>query len=229
MTNNVDHQTSDQNEIIIYSHSTLFYWWPAWLFGFLFAIIGALTDSARGASERTHSTLGLIYILILLLLVVVTNVRLRGIRSIAVLLALALVAVTLAWFNLWDRILNVIPYLSVNVDTNFYLVFSAALFLIWLAMFFVFDRLTYWRIRPGQLTVEHRIGGGAESFDTNALRFHKLSSDFFRAVLGLGTGDLRITGVNAPETTTYLANVVFAGRKVQAIEKLIVVKPDVVT
>ena len=95
------------------------------MFGFLFAIIGTLTESARGASERTHSTLGPIYILILLLLVVVTNVRLRGIRSIAVLLALALVAVTLAWFNLWDRILNVIPYLSVNVDTNFYLVFSA--------------------------------------------------------------------------------------------------------
>lgn len=38
-------------------------------------------------------------------------------------------------------------------------------------MFFVFDRFTYWRIRPGQMTEEHLIGGGAESFDTNGLRF----------------------------------------------------------
>jgi hypothetical protein len=38
-------------------------------------------------------------------------------------------------------------------------------------MFFVLGRLTYWRIRPGQMTEEHLIGGGAESFDTNGLRF----------------------------------------------------------
>jgi hypothetical protein len=45
-------------------------------------------------------------------------------------------------------------------------------------MFFIFERMTYWRIRPGQLTIEHLIGGGAESFDTNALRFQKLNSFF---------------------------------------------------
>jgi hypothetical protein len=43
------------------------------------------------------------------------------------------------------------------------------------------------------MTVEHLIGGGAESFDTNGLRFQKLSSDFFRAALGLGAGDLKAT------------------------------------
>jgi hypothetical protein len=32
-------------------------------------------------------------------------------------------------------------------------VFSTGLLIIWLMMFFVFDRLTYWRIRPGQMTV----------------------------------------------------------------------------
>jgi hypothetical protein len=83
--------------------------------------------------------------------------------------------------------------------------------------------VTYWRIRPGQLTVEHRIGGGAESFDT--LRFQKLSSDLFRTVLGLGTGDLQATG--APNgSTLYMPNVTFAQRKVHAIERLIAVKPD---
>ncbi len=47
--------------------------------------------------------------------------------------------------------------------------------------------------RPGQMTEEHLIGGAAESFDTNGLRFQKLSSDFFRALLDLGAGDLKAT------------------------------------
>ena len=105
----------------------------------------------------------------------------------------------------------------------FYLVFSTSLLIIWLMMFFVFDRLTYWRIRPGQMTEEHVIGGGAESFDTNGLRFQKLSSDFFRATLGLGAGDLRATAARA---TIEIPNVIFVGRKVHAIEKLISVKPE---
>jgi hypothetical protein len=139
------------------------------------------------------------------------------------LLTLAFVAVLLAWFGWWDDIAKLIPYLSVHMNTGFYLVFSTGLLIIWLMMFFIFDRLTYWRIRPGQMTEEHVIGGGAESFDTNGLRFQKLSSDFFRAALGLGAGDLRATAARA---TIEIPNVIFVDRKVRAIEKLISVKPE---
>ena len=110
------------------------------------------------------------------------------------------------------------------MNTGFYLVFSTGLLIIWLMMFFVFDRLTYWRIRPGQMTEEHLIGGAAESFDTNGLRFQKLGSDFFRAVLGLGAGDLKATVAGG--ATIEIANVIFVDRKVHAIEKLISVKPE---
>src|SRR5207248_9788169 len=34
------------DEIRIYSHSPLFYWWPVWLFGFLFALL-TLIDNER--------------------------------------------------------------------------------------------------------------------------------------------------------------------------------------
>ena len=121
-------------------------------------------------------------------------------------------------------IAKLIPYLSVHMNTGFYLVFSTGLLVIWVIMFFVFDRLTYWRIRPGQMTEEHLIGGAAESFDTNGLRFQKLGSDFFRAVLGLGAGDLKATVAGA--ATIEIANVIFVDRKVHAIEKLISVKPE---
>ncbi len=132
----------------------------------------------------------------------------------------------LAWFGWGDDIAKLIPYPSVHMNTGFYLVFSSGLLIIWLMMFFVFDRLTYWRVRPGQLTEEHLIGGGAESFDTHGLRFQKHSSDFFRAVLGLGAGDLKATGAGERGATIEIPNVMLVDRKVHAIEKLISVKPE---
>jgi hypothetical protein len=173
---------------------------------------------------QPSSALGLTYLSILLLLVVFTNVRLRGIHSVVALLTVAFISVLLAWFGWWDDIAKLIPYLSVHMNTGFYLVFSTGLLINWLIMFFVFDRPTYWRIRPGQMTEEHLIGGAAESFDTNGLRFQKLGSDFFRAVLGFGAGDLKAT--IAGGATIEIANVIFVDRKVHAIEKLISVKPE---
>jgi len=222
-------------EIRVYSHSTIFYWWPAWVFGFLISFVtlseGRAFDAAQG--DLLDPLLGLSYVALLLLLIFFTNVRLRGIYSVVLLLAIAFVTVLFAWLGWWPEIFRVIPYLSVRMNADFYLVFSTGLFVIWLMMFLIFDRMTYWRIRPGQLTVEHLIGGGAESYDTNALRFQKLSSDLFRVVLGFGVGDLQVTGVGqapgrAGETIT-LNNVLFAERRVHTIERLISVKPDFVS
>jgi hypothetical protein len=56
------------------------------------------------------------------------------------------------------------------------------------------------------------------------LRFQKLSSDFFRTALGLGVGDLKATAAGGREIE--IPNVIFANRKVHAIEELISVKPD---
>ena len=169
--------------------------------------------SAYFACAKPSSALGLTYLSILLLLIVFTNVRLRGVNSVVALLAVALAAVLISWLGWWDEIARLIPYLSVHMNTGFYLVFSTGLLIIWLMMFFVFDRLTYWRIRPGQMTVEHLIGGGAESFDTNGLHFQKLSSDFFRAALRLGAGDLRATASGQRGATIEIPNVTFVDAK----------------
>jgi hypothetical protein len=215
-------------EINVYGHSTLLYWWPAWAFGFIIALLNAGQEKflATAPGAAPSSALGLTYLAIMLLLIVFTNVRLRGINSVVALLSVGFVAVLLAWFGWWDDIARLVPYLSVHMNTGFYLVFSTGLLIIWLLMFFVFDRLTYWRIRPGQMTEEHLIGGGAESFDTNGLRFQKLSSDFFRSMLGFGAGDLKATMAGERGASIELTNVIFVERKVHAIEKLISVKPE---
>jgi hypothetical protein len=68
-------------EITIFSHSTLLYWWPAWAFGFVIALLNAGQErflaTAQGA--QPSSALGLTYLSILLLLIVFTNVA--SIRS----------------------------------------------------------------------------------------------------------------------------------------------------
>ena len=66
----------------------------------------------------------------------------------------------------------------------------------------------------------------AESFDTNGFRFQKHSSDFFRAVLGLGAGDLKVTGAGERRATIEIHNVTLVDRKVHAIERLISGKPE---
>jgi hypothetical protein len=214
-------------EVTIYSHSTLLYWWPAWAFGFVFAALNAGQERFLATAEGTRpsSALGLTFVSILLLLIVFTNIRpLHGINSVVALLAIAFSAVLLAWLGWWDDIVRLIPYLWVHMNTGFYLVFSTSLLIIWLSIFFIFDRMTYWRVRPGQMTEERLIGGGAESFDTNGLKVQKLGSDFFRAVIGFGAGDLRATSERG--VVIEIPNVILAGRKIEAIEKLIAVKPD---
>jgi hypothetical protein len=68
------------------------------------------------------------------------------------------------------------------------------------------------------MAVERVIGGAAESFDTNGLRFQKLSWDFFRAALALGAGDLKATAAGEHGATIEMPNIIFVDRKVLAIE-----------
>ena len=109
---------------------------------------------------------------------------------------------------------------------GFYLVFSTALLTVWLAAFFVFDRLVYWHVRPGQLVEQRLVGGSSQSHDTNGLRFEKREQDYFRhVILGLGAGDLLLTGKGLRDELIAIPNVLFVNRKVKAIEELISIKP----
>ena len=110
---------------------------------------------------------------------------------------------------------------------GFYLLFSTALLVVWLLAFLVFDRLTVWRVRPGQMVEERLVGGHARSYDTNGLVFERRSQNLFHDIVpGLGAGDLTLTTGGANQETIQIPNVLFVARKVKAIERLISVKPD---
>jgi hypothetical protein len=216
----------------IYQHSSLMYWWPVWLAGYVFAIWTWLQggyvelDEVRRELFHVGSEIGLIYVLILTFVILFTNFKLRGIYSVAFMLAVGLMITLIALAGWWDAILSYIPYLSIHMNMGFYLVFSTILFIAWLFSFFVFDRLVYYLVRPGQLIRVSRIGGNEETWDARGMLVEERADDYFRHyVLGLGSGDLTINTSGAKSEVIHIQNVLLANRKMKIIQQLVAVEP----
>jgi hypothetical protein len=227
------HPDEQLPSVVIYSHSSLFYWWPVWLAGFFLAAVsyvwGVVFVADDGRIEKIHpnSAVGITFLAVLLLVIIFTNIRFRGIYSVTLVLAAAFVVVLFGWLGWLDDVIAAIPHLSIYISGGFYLAFSTALFIIWALLFFVVDRLTYWRVRPGQMTHEKWIGGGEQSFDVRGMLFEKHGEDYFRhVILGLGSGDLRLMTAGANKKTIEIPNVLNVDSKVGRIQRLIAVKPD---
>lgn len=230
-----NHGDADQEqvpEIKIYSHSPLVYWWPVWVVGYVMALLTALggVEIAIGDDRylvHPSKNVGVIYTVVFMLTILFTNVSLRGLASVLTIVSTILVTVLFAWLDWWEVLLGLLPQIGIHVNLGFYVFFSTAMLIIWLLAFFVFDRLSFWRIRPGQMTFERVVGGGEKSYDTQGLVFEKKLEDFFKHhILGLGMGDLRITTTGARAEDLYIPNVAFVDRKVRRIQRLIAIKPD---
>jgi len=223
-------------EVRIYSHSYLFYWWPVWAVGYLCALLTYINGNTVLFTYRDQEVevmmhpshnLGVVFTFTLLLVILLTNVAVRGLASVAVILSAIVAVLFLAYMEWWDAILSAMGRLAIYQNMGFYLFFSSAVFLVWASSVFVFDRLDYWVFQPGQMVHHSWLGGGEQTFDTRGMSITKQRSDMFRHwVLGLGSGDLHIaaTGARAAEFT--LTNVLFVGSKLDEIERLVSLKPS---
>lgn len=224
---------SPPDHVNLVSHATLFYWWPVWAVGYIMAFVtfffGETVSIGQAPAERIHysNSLGLIFTMVLFAVLIVTNMTLRGMTAVAAVLGVLLVTVVFSLFGWWDAILYLIPDLTVHMNFGFYVLISTLVFLPWALAFFVFDRLTYWRIEAGQITRERLVGGGEESYDTSGIVFEEFHDDPFRHwMLGFGSGDLKISVRGAKNTEFLLPNVLFANHKVTQAQDLIKRKPD---
>jgi len=219
-------------ELRIYSRSTLFYWWPVWLCGFIMAAVTYVFGDRLMLSGDEHylhpsRDLGIIYAAILFVVILVTNVTMRGLASLAVVLGILFLAVLFAWLDWWDDILSIYPYLTLYATAGFYLIVSSVIFVAWALMFFIFDRLGYWVVRPGQLYHTRLIGESERTYDTRGMVVEKLSEDWFRhRLVGLGSGDIHIITSGARNEELTLSNVLRAEKRIDEIHRLINVSPD---
>jgi len=254
-------------EVVIISHSPLFYWWPVWAVGFLMAglsywqgqrmaFVPPGTTAERGARvegvEGPRDVLiapagqslpaasdsdelqqprmrmaesnnpGVIWGITLCLVVAVTHIKLRGVWSLVVLLFLFFTTVLLAVLRLWDPIFRTIGFLDIHINAFGLFSISLFLFVMWLLMFLVFDRLTYMIFTRGRLRVRKAIGEGELVFDMRGMTFQRHRDDMFRHwLLGFGTADLTVftSGANAQQLE--MPNVMNIGRKLELINTML--------
>jgi hypothetical protein len=225
-------------ELTIYGHSNFFYWWPVWLVGYLMAgltwmsqnHVKIVPDASQEYLIHPNKYLGVLYTFVFFVIILTTNINLKGIYSaVAVLVALVLVLLA-AYFDWWPSLIGWFRELDIYMNMGFYVFFSTLIFLVWAVNVFVFDRLTYWKVTPGQLTQEYVIGGAAKSWDTRGMVFEKVRQDLFRNwVLGFGSGEIKIATLGAHRETFAIDNVLFLDARVSKIQDLIAVHEQAFT
>jgi hypothetical protein len=175
-----------------------------------------------------NKSFGVLYTIVLLLLIVITNVPMRGLWSVVVIIVIVMLSIIFALANWWAPILNAMGRLHIHINAAGYLLISLALFVIWLVTFVLFDPQIYMVFTPGQLRVRQSIGGGEDVHDTAGMVVQKQRNDLFRHwILGLGSGDLIVKTSGATSQHFDLPNVLFIGYKVKQIEDMLREKPVV--
>src|SRR5262249_34354306 len=141
---------------------------------------------------------GVIFCTVFLLVIVITNVPLRGLWSVIVIVVIVLMSIILALTEAWEWIFEKLNFLDIRINAGGYFFISIVLLGIWLVVFFLFDQQIYMIFTPGQLRVRLEIGEGETAYDTTGTTVQKQRSDLFRHwILGLGSGDLIIRTAGA--------------------------------
>jgi hypothetical protein len=166
--------------------------------------------------------LGVLYALVLLLVIAITNIPLRGLWSVIVIVFIVFMVIILALLDVWEEILNTLNFLDIRINEGGYVLISSVLFVMWAIVVFLFDKQLYMVFTPGQLRVRLEIGEGETAYDTTGMTIQKQRSDLFRHwILGLGSGDLIVRTAGAQAHHFDLPNVLFLGRKVREIEEML--------
>ncbi len=164
----------------------------------------------------------MLFAVVLLLVIVITNVPLRGLWSVVVIVVVILMSIIFALAHWWEPILDALGRLHIHINAAGYFLISLSLFVIWLVTFVFFDPQIYMVFSPGQLRVRQEIGGGEAAYDTAGMVIQKQRNDLFRHwILGLGSGDLIVNTSGATAHHFDLPNVLFVGYKVRQIEEML--------
>jgi hypothetical protein len=141
--------------------------------------------------------------------------------SVVAILGVLVVAMLLAYFDVWGELLERLWALHIEISLAGYLLPSLVLLVLWSVTVFVFDRRRFLRFSAGQIAVHQEMGDGLLVYDASRVAVHKRRSDLFRHwILGLGAGDLIVEIPNQSKEIV-LPNVLFVSGKVEQIAALI--------
>jgi hypothetical protein len=169
-----------------------------------------------------RSGYGVLFVVVVLLVVFITNVPIRGLWSVIVIITVLLGTIILALAGWWDDILEALGHSHVYINAFGYLAISLPLLVLWLVVVLLFDRQTYMVFTPGQLRVCQEIGSGEVVSDTLGMVVGKRRSDLFRHwLLGMGSGDLFVKTAGANTQQIEMHNVLFVANKLQLVQDML--------
>jgi hypothetical protein len=170
----------------------------------------------------SHSGYGVVFVVVVFLVIFITNVPIRGLWSVIVIVVVLLGTVILALAGLWDNILEALVQSRVYLNAFGYLAIALPLLVLWLVVVLFFDRRRYMVFVPGQVRVCLEIGSGEVACDTVGMVVAKRRSDLFRHwLLGFGSGDLIVKPAGANARQIEVPNILFVGSKLQLIQDLL--------
>lgn len=179
-------------------------------------------DELRRLRVTNNKTYGVTFVIVLLLVIFITNVPLRGMWSLVIIMAIIMLIIIFALADIWEPIIRNFGLLDIRINMGGYFMIGIVLLAMWLFVFVFFDRQVYITFTPGQFRVCTEIGGGERVFDTMGMTVEKQRSDLFRHwILGLGSGDLVVKTSGARNEHFDMHNVLFIGRKVRMIEEML--------
>jgi hypothetical protein len=187
----------------------------------------ALKHPANYLKISRSKNYGVLFGTVLLLVIVITNVPLRGMWSLVVVITLVMLVIILVLAGVWESLVSAIDLLDIRINAGGYFFIATVLFIIWLVTMLMFDRQIYMIFTPGQFKVCTEIGGGEKVYGTVNLKLERERSDLFRHwILGLGSGDLIVKTTGATAEHFDLPNVLFINRKAKQIEDMIRTMPN---
>jgi hypothetical protein len=165
---------------------------------------------------------GVLFTLVLLLVIVITNVHMRGMWSLVVIITIIFLSILFAALGWWDPILRAFGVLDIHINSLGYLSISLLLLAIWLLTFLLYDRRFYIVFSPGQFRVHLAVGMGETAYETLGMVVEKRREDVFRHwLLGFGSGDITVRTGGATPQQFEMPNVLFVGRKIDLIQQLL--------
>jgi hypothetical protein len=167
-------------------------------------------------------TLGVIFFTVLMVVIFITNVPLRGMWSVFLIILVALISLILHLAGLWNEIVETVSLFDVRINFGGYVFISTALFILWLFVVVFFDRRIYIVFSPHSFRVCTQIGEGEKVYDTVGMKLERQPADLFRHyVLGLGSGDLVVKTFGAANEHFDLDNVLWISSKIHRIEEML--------
>jgi hypothetical protein len=175
-----------------------------------------------GVTVSPYKGPGVIFAAVLLIVITITNIHMRGLWSLIVVVVIVAVVIIFALLGVWEFIFYYLRDFDIRISTGGYMTIGGVLLAIWLIVFFVFDPQRYIIFTPGSFRVRLEIGEGETAYDTRGMTVKKERSDFFRHwILGLGSGDLIVNTSGAHAHHFDLPNVLFLNRKLRIIEEMV--------